>query len=566
MAGVSGIPKKNAISFIRRQTPVQAPVAKKVEAFQSFHVGGNSVQLPVGEKPLVIGRRSKSDLNVPHLSVSGRHAEIRKTDGQLSVRDLGSTNGTYVDGQLLVGEQWKPLHGHSQISLGRDPTNLITLGGPAPKVADSQVEATSEQGGKVALPAEGSEFIWGRDTRSDHSFSDPNVSRKHLAIRKNAGAYWVKDLGSSNGTYLGESKEALQPNKWFEVKDQTLRMGDQTLRIGPKAAPPTATPVATPAPAPRLPEAKSASSLKPMSPEQSSSVLSRARVAASEMGRSSGATDLTPEYLAAEGFQPQSTVELGESKIHVSKPYRHEGRTCAVGYVEQKDGSVHVRSLYRSGSHGLWKVASHAGRDGWFGKGDGQESVTLPLAAQEALGQVKTGGEDSPQGNQLFYGALEISGLMPPKSFLEGGEGTSLDIPRSEKKYPEPTEHILTNPNQRPNFSKPGRTFTMQGEVQGEVRASVYPSRDGNHEFMFCQDEKGRAWLGGVFSTNPEVNSFGASKEWVQAKRITSPAVEYLGSHACTYLGEHVKDEYYDYSNYTHKIPVVSEFLKSQRK
>jgi len=52
------------------------------------------------DKPVItIGRAPGNDLTLPHPSVSGRHAEIRKQqDGRFLVRDLGSTNGTYVNG------------------------------------------------------------------------------------------------------------------------------------------------------------------------------------------------------------------------------------------------------------------------------------------------------------------------------------------------------------------------------------------------------------------------------------------------------------------------------------
>jgi len=52
------------------------------------------------DKPVItIGRAPGNDLTLPHPSVSGRHAEVRKQqDGRFQIRDLGSTNGTYVNG------------------------------------------------------------------------------------------------------------------------------------------------------------------------------------------------------------------------------------------------------------------------------------------------------------------------------------------------------------------------------------------------------------------------------------------------------------------------------------
>jgi pSer/pThr/pTyr-binding forkhead associated (FHA) protein len=50
---------------------------------------------------VVVGRKDECDLNLDHKSVSKLHCVIVKTDGLLLVRDLGSTNGTRVNGQRI---------------------------------------------------------------------------------------------------------------------------------------------------------------------------------------------------------------------------------------------------------------------------------------------------------------------------------------------------------------------------------------------------------------------------------------------------------------------------------
>ncbi len=50
---------------------------------------------------LVVGRKDECDLSLDHKSVSKLHCVIVKTDGLLLVRDLGSTNGTRVNGQRI---------------------------------------------------------------------------------------------------------------------------------------------------------------------------------------------------------------------------------------------------------------------------------------------------------------------------------------------------------------------------------------------------------------------------------------------------------------------------------
>jgi predicted component of type VI protein secretion system len=51
----------------------------------------------------VVGRSSKlCDLVIDHSSISKQHCLLVKTDGLVYVRDLGSTNGTRVNGQRVI--------------------------------------------------------------------------------------------------------------------------------------------------------------------------------------------------------------------------------------------------------------------------------------------------------------------------------------------------------------------------------------------------------------------------------------------------------------------------------
>src|SRR4051812_17234971 len=61
--------------------------------------GGQTINI---EKDLiVVGRKEECDLRLDHKSVSKMHCVIVKTDGLLLLRDLGSTNGTRVNGQRV---------------------------------------------------------------------------------------------------------------------------------------------------------------------------------------------------------------------------------------------------------------------------------------------------------------------------------------------------------------------------------------------------------------------------------------------------------------------------------
>jgi hypothetical protein len=51
----------------------------------------------------IIGRQPHCTVRIDEPYVSGEHAEITWQDGQWIVRDLDSTNGTYVNGQVVTG-------------------------------------------------------------------------------------------------------------------------------------------------------------------------------------------------------------------------------------------------------------------------------------------------------------------------------------------------------------------------------------------------------------------------------------------------------------------------------
>ncbi|MCA9241252.1 MAG: EAL domain-containing protein [Planctomycetales bacterium] len=58
----------------------------------------------VDRYPFTVGRRKDLSLCIPNASVSGCHAELLVREDQLLVHDLGSTNGTFVNG-LRVDDQ-----------------------------------------------------------------------------------------------------------------------------------------------------------------------------------------------------------------------------------------------------------------------------------------------------------------------------------------------------------------------------------------------------------------------------------------------------------------------------
>lgn len=61
--------------------------------------GGTPLEL--NKDVTVVGRKEDCDLRLEHKSISKLHCVLVKTDGLLLLRDLGSTNGTRVNGQRV---------------------------------------------------------------------------------------------------------------------------------------------------------------------------------------------------------------------------------------------------------------------------------------------------------------------------------------------------------------------------------------------------------------------------------------------------------------------------------
>src|SRR3954453_14047212 len=60
-----------------------------------------SPPIDISKDLIVVGRKEECDLRLDHKSVSKMHCVLVKTDGLLLLRDLGSTNGTRVNGQRV---------------------------------------------------------------------------------------------------------------------------------------------------------------------------------------------------------------------------------------------------------------------------------------------------------------------------------------------------------------------------------------------------------------------------------------------------------------------------------
>ncbi len=201
---------------------------------------GLNLRIAEGET-LVVGRK-KGDLLLADPLVSSRHCQISMQGGRFFLKDLGSTNGTTVDGRLVRDATLSP---GSEISIGTNrmilyvgedppeadaprPTTgpeiawlldeeLVEIPGPAEKTrtgldvigqdlrlppgVNAAIEVVAGQdAGRVFRFTRGSVSIGRR--LGDVPLNDVEVSRRQAVVELfGRDMIFLRDLASTNGTY-----------------------------------------------------------------------------------------------------------------------------------------------------------------------------------------------------------------------------------------------------------------------------------------------------------------------------------------------------------------------------
>lgn len=180
---------------------------------------------------IVIGRGEGCEVRLPDPSVSHRHASIRQRGTDYVIIDEGSTNGTFVgpvrlspqaprmlrSGELVrVGRIWlevriehapvthNPQVATREIALGLVSSALAAQG----EAAAVRMVATRgpDQGKSLELSEFERRYVLGRGQGAALSLDDADASRRHVEIFRRGTHVYVHDLGSKNGTALGERR------------------------------------------------------------------------------------------------------------------------------------------------------------------------------------------------------------------------------------------------------------------------------------------------------------------------------------------------------------------------
>jgi len=215
--------------FLLSATPVETEmVSEEAPAKLTDKASGREFALRLGEN--TVGRQD-TDVLLMDGTVSRKHAKLTVSGGKCLVEDLGSSNGTFVDGaQLQPGEPVEAASG-AEIKFGSCVAQLVLTEAaqaeaPAAEVTEESAEETPEVEEAVVAPepvaklvsVDGTtgEFaiVAGENTvgrRGDNRITilgDPYVSGSHAVIIAAEDGLRVTDLGSTNGTLVNGDKLA----------------------------------------------------------------------------------------------------------------------------------------------------------------------------------------------------------------------------------------------------------------------------------------------------------------------------------------------------------------------
>lgn len=151
---------------------------------------------------MIIGREPDSTVHLMNnTSASRKHALLSIENEELHIADLNSRNGTFVDGRRISNPT--PIYLASQITIGNQVLEVMELQreNGAFQVTFKVVTGTGVgQSHTVSVK----EMTIGRGTTASLRLSDSTglLSRRHAGFELTDGQIYLRDLDSTNGTYV----------------------------------------------------------------------------------------------------------------------------------------------------------------------------------------------------------------------------------------------------------------------------------------------------------------------------------------------------------------------------
>ena len=168
--------------------------------------------------PVILGSNpTPGVIAIQHHAVAARHARLEQQGAEIAIVDLGSVNGTTVNGRPLKLNTAHSLTDGAVIRIADAQGNSVGIqfrSGASAPVASVQL-------GKLQLDARGVATL-GRDPGNDVKLDHPSVSRFHAEVRRTPKGDILTDH-SSNGVFVNGVR----------VRGQHLLKNGDVLQLGP---------------------------------------------------------------------------------------------------------------------------------------------------------------------------------------------------------------------------------------------------------------------------------------------------------------------------------------------
>lgn len=207
------------------------------------------------EPKVTIGRSAACDLVLDHPSIADVHAEIRVNYEQLHFLLLNDSDCTFINGKPVPKGRLVILRPKYGIRIGDTELQIIDpkQESQATPTIPRQMEATgwalkanhSALANRV-FPVKANTVV-GRSNECDITLAAAHLSRRHAELVVREGLMYVKDLGSSNGTYVnGQRVTEARVKRGDDLRFDTLSFGvigpsddldKTTLRTVPRGGP-----------------------------------------------------------------------------------------------------------------------------------------------------------------------------------------------------------------------------------------------------------------------------------------------------------------------------------------
>ena len=194
-----------------------------------------------------LGRRPYNDIVIENLAVSGEHAVLTMKDGKVTIEDLRSTNGTFVNGRAI--QKHELLHG-DLLDIGRYKIRflgnvLMDSDAPMPSASKTLAHISEEPDSDYAKLSSPSGFGEISSFASTIQGSVSSLPERHAVIRMMTGSMAGKEVSLYKVvTTLGKPGVAIasitqKPHGFvltqLEGESEALKLNGQV--VGPLSVP-----------------------------------------------------------------------------------------------------------------------------------------------------------------------------------------------------------------------------------------------------------------------------------------------------------------------------------------